>query len=270
MKNTAGWSDSVKGRIRDAKNAGSDYLNVQFGWLPLVNDVISLATALAKATVAITAMDEIHRHRELPEHEVTNVFEVLRRGDWSAAPVMPTMAGVSYPNNIIGNSVLKGTSTYIQSSRSKMWFEGNFVRLPKASLGLDQHMDRFQWLINTDLKPSDLWQIAPWSWLVDWFVDIGGLIEAFQVGTSNRILSTYAYAMREESLTTTLLLRDIRPDAGSDPRFWFGPKDYSIVMAATRKRRIRANPFGFILNPSVSLNVGQQAILAALGLTKIR
>jgi hypothetical protein len=271
MKNTAGWSDSVKGRLRDAKNAGSDYLNVQFGWIPLLNDVISIATALAKATVAITAMDEIHRYRELPEQEVTALSEAGVRGDWNDIPSMPSMSPLALPSAAVAATVIKGTKTVIQTKKSRMWFEGNFVKLPKASLGLDRHMAQFDWLINTDLKPSDLWQIAPWSWLVDWFIDIGGLIEAFQTGTSNRILSTYAYAMREESLTTTVLMRNIfAQQGGSFTRTWTGPKDYSCVMVASRKRRIRANPFGFTLNPSVSLSLGQQLILGALGLTKIK
>lgn len=272
-KNTAGWSQAFKARLRDAKNAGSDYLNVQFGWIPLVNDVISIATALAKATVALTAMDEIHRYRELPINDVTSIWENGRRGDYCSHPTFPAdlVSTLQLTSPITGASALKGTSTYIQNRYSRMWFEGNFVRLPKASLGLDRHMDQFDWLIKTDLTPSDLWQIAPWSWLVDWFIDIGGLIDAFQTGTSNRILSTYAYAMCEERTTTAVVLRNISPDfATNTVRSWDGPKDYSCHYQAHRKRRIRANPFGFILNPSVNLNVAQLAIMAALGLTKIK
>jgi hypothetical protein len=265
MKNTASWSDSVRGRIRDAKNAGGDYLNVQFGWIPLVNDVISLATALAKATVALTAMGEVHRWRALPTIDTTSMFDAGWVGDYSFTPVFPSMPGLDAPTGPVGSSAVGASKTVIQNLKSDSWFEGSFVRLPKASLGLDQHMDRFEWLINTDLTPADLWQSAPWSWLVDWFVDIGGLIDAFQTGTSNRILSTYAYAMREEVFTTTILLRNV--GAGTP---WNGPKDYSCVFSAKRKRRIKANPFGFILNPAASLDVGQQLILGALGLTKIK
>jgi hypothetical protein len=271
-KNTAGWADSVKGRLKDAKNAGSDYLNVQFGWFPLVNDVISIATALAKATVAITAMDEIHRYRELPITDTTSVWENGMRGDWATGPSFPTSLntslGISSPS--FGASAWKASSTYVQNRYSRMWFEGNFVRLPKASLGLDRHMSQFDWLIKTDLTPSDLWQIAPWSWLVDWFIDIGGLIDAFQTGTSNRILSTYAYAMHEERTTTAVILRNMSGFYGNTQGWWDGPKDYSCHYYASRKRRIRANPFGFILNPTVNLNVAQMAILGALGLTKIK
>jgi len=272
-KNTAGWSQATKARLRDAKNAGSDYLNVQFGWLPLVNDVISLATALAKATVAITAMDEIHRYRELPFTDVTSVYENGRRGDWQTGPNFPSdmVTTLKLPTPSSGATAWKGTSSYVQNRYVRMWFEGNFVRLPKVSLGLDRHMEQFNWFITTDLTPSDLWQIAPWSWLVDWFIDIGGLIDAFQTGTSNRILSTYAYAMCEERTTTAVILRNISPDSTSSTvNTWNGPKDYSCTYQAHRKSRIRANPFGFILNPNVNLNVAQLAIMAALGLTKIK
>lgn len=270
-KNTAGWANSVKGRLKDAKNAGGDYLNVQFGWIPLVNDVVSIAKALAKATVAITAMDEIHRYRALPIIDTTSVIEAGDRGDYASIPYFPTMPGITIPPASLGTSQITGATTYVQNTYSRMWFEGNFVKLPKETIGLDSHMERYEWLIKTDLTPSDLWQISPWSWLVDWFIDIGGLIDAFQTGTSNRILSTYAYAMAEEKLTTTVLMRNIHaPLGGSPTQDWIGPKDYSMSMQASRKRRIRADPFGFILNPSVTLNVGQQAILAALGLTKIK
>jgi hypothetical protein len=271
MKNTAGWSDRLRGRLKDAKNAGSDYLNVQFGWIPLLNDVISLATALAKATVALTAMDEIHRFRELPTVDKTSMVEATAYGTWNDIPDTG-LTGSGAPNPILSFSVVRATNaTTIQNFTSRRWFEGNFVKLPKASLGLDSHMSRFEWLISTDLTPADLWQIAPWSWLVDWFIDIGGLIDAFQTGTSNRILSTYAYAMEERSMTTTVLLRNMYvQQGGSFTRTYNGPKDYSCVMKYTSKRRIRANPFGFTLNPTTALSLGQQLILGALGLTKIR
>jgi hypothetical protein len=210
-------------------------------------------------------MGEVHRWRALPTIDTTSMFDAGWVGDYSFTPVFPSMPGLDVPTGPVGSSAVGASKTVIQNLKSDSWFEGSFVRLPKASLGLDQHMDRFEWLINTDLTPADLWQIAPWSWLVDWFVDIGGLIDAFQTGTSNRILSTYAYAMREEVFTTTILLRNV--GAGTP---WNGPKDYSCVFSAKRKRRIKANPFGFILNPAASLDVGQQLILGALGLTKIK
>jgi hypothetical protein len=102
---------------------------------------------------------------------------------------------------------------------------------------------------------------------VDWFFDIGGQLESWNSATTNRILSLYAYGMRDESITTTLNLSGISGKTGIN---YIGPSSVFSQTIARRRQRVKANPFGYTLNPLNSLSGGQLAILGALGLTKIR
>jgi hypothetical protein len=146
-------------------------------------------------------------------------------------------------------------------------FEAEFVRLPEGQKDYSSYLVKLDELMRWDITPMDLWQLAPWSWLVDWFFDIGGQLDAWNSATSNHILSLYAYGMREESIETTTLLSNVRGTAGG---VYSGPPTLYSRVEATHKQRIKANPFGYVLNPMQQLSAGQMAILGALGLTKVR
>jgi hypothetical protein len=49
-----------------------------------------------------------------------------------------------------------------------------------------------------------------------------------------------------------------------------GPRKLNYMHETVVKRRVRANPFGFTPGVNGNLNSSQMAILAALGLTKVR
>lgn len=138
--------------------------------------------------------------------------------------------------------------------------------LPKAGFNPDSYLDRLTALMNTDITPSVLWELSPWSWLVDWFLHIGDAIQANETASSNQILSSYAYAMSELDATNGAVFSDIR--SASTARVYDGPKTAVTQWRTLHRRRLRANPYGYSVNPTSSLNVGQWAILAALGFTK--
>jgi hypothetical protein len=120
--------------------------------------------------------------------------------------------------------------------------------------------------MSVDITPAVLWELAPWSWLVDWVINIGGSLSSAETALSNRILSSYAYAMETVERKHFVDLTNIRPK--SYFTIYDGPGSFSRVYTTTFKRRIRASPFGFVANPDLSLSAGQWGILTALGFTK--
>jgi hypothetical protein len=251
-----------------ARGAGSDYLNVQFGWLPLLNDLRSIAEKLFRYSGGLFApWGATHRTRgespEIVQRGQQVAWGSVAYGDYYDGPFKPYLEG----SGQITSAFISGVGIVSRQTSTNRWMEGEFVLLPKAGFDPEKYMDRFDTLFKTDLTPSDLWQLAPWSWLADWFIDIGGAISALETGLSDRVLSTYCYAMEKVESKTSILCWDIVGETG---KTYSGPRSYSQTWNYTRLRRIRANPFGFTLNPTVSLNLGQMAILGALGLTKIR
>ena len=83
----------------------------------------------------------------------------------------------------------------------------------------------------------------------------------------NRVLTSYLYAMETTTVKRGYLLTKLHPTFSGE--IHVGPAAYANTTYYVRKRRIRANPFGFNGSSDfVGLNSEQSAILSALGLTR--
>jgi hypothetical protein len=121
--------------------------------------------------------------------------------------------------------------------------------------------------MDVNLTPSTLWNLAPWSWLVDWSNNIGASIAAMEAGMSNRIMSTYFYGMETFKSSVDSTFTNLGSSSGRVTDLPYFHRQRSSVVT---KRRLRGNPFGYSGNSSSALDVQQMGILAALGLTKSR
>jgi hypothetical protein len=252
-----------------ARSVGNDYLNVEFGWKPLLDDLRKLAEILLSASYGLyKPLGAYHRRRELrpvktySRDDLLNSPSQLVSGNYlSGLDLIPS----SVPT--FGNTLFDVSGQLIRKSTLTRWYEGEFVYIPKASFDPKSYLDRLDTLMDTGITPAVLWELAPWSWLTDWFFQIGGAISAMEAGMSNRILSTYFYAMEEYEASVELVVTNWRLRSGTSPLL---PKWYRQRSAIHTKRRIRGNPFGFTGTSSSPLSVEQSAILGALGLKKTR
>jgi hypothetical protein len=102
-----------------------------------------------------------------------------------------------------------------------------------------------------------LWELAPWTWMSDWFVNIGDILAVNAAIASDSQVLQYAYLMRETQVSykythTGVLFGDGRSS---------GP--ISSLLTFNRKQRVRATPYGFGVNLN-GLSPTQIAILASL------
>jgi hypothetical protein len=107
-----------------------------------------------------------------------------------------------------------------------------------------------------------LWNIAPWSWAVDWFTNTGDVIHNISTLGFDGLVMQYGYAMRQ----STLLSDQRFVTTGSAGRIPFG-WEFQRQEVLEYKQRIAANPYGFGIT-DLSLSSRQLGILAALGLTQ--
>jgi len=122
--------------------------------------------------------------------------------------------------------------------------------------------DNARLLLGIDLTPETLWNLAPWSWLADWFGNVGDVMTNMSLFSRDKLVMPYGYIMAETSVTTTNLLYDLQ---------WYdpvGPKSVRDVAGFVRKQRSPASPFGFGLSDMI-LDSRQTSILAALGITRV-
>jgi hypothetical protein len=262
----------LSSKVKNYKALGDDYLNVEFGWKPFLDDLQQLALKLLEASYGLfRPFGATHRSRgaiilddTLRLDALGTAFAVEVGAFQKALPSYQVPDGQSVTTTV----GLRADAYVTRRRKQTRSIEGEFVYIPKAGFDPSKYIDRLETLISTEITPSVLWQLAPWSWLVDWFQEIGDAVASMEAAMNNRILSTYLYAMETTEVSVASSLIGIRPRFAGYT--YYGVGSYKQELVYTHKRRIRANPFGFTGSQSTHLTGEQGAILGALGLTRLK
>lgn len=250
----------------NSKSIGDEYLNVQFGVKPLIRDIEKLAMSVLDASRIVKQYQKdsgnvVRRSRLLQDDA-----RVLDRGIWPAEAIrMPTREGLDVKEFFIDLSGAK--LHYLYSTRNVVKFAGAFsYHLAEADAFLGR-VERFEQLANhllgTRLTADLVYELTPWSWLIDWQVQLGSFFKNVTVLHSDGLVMRYGYVMHDQNMQCTFTSTGLRPvDNTRDV-----PSAVTMVSDFRRKTRVRATPYGFGLNPS-GFSAGKWAILGALGMSK--
>jgi hypothetical protein len=169
---------------------GSGHLNWVFGWKPLLQDLKTLASI----TTAVEA-----RIREFNS--------LLERGGISRRKHLQS-SGDSFPpsiQSVFSNSMVEIHADVSYSFKTKVWGSVRWVpdRLDTVEI---EKLTQFNkaLLIALDLQVPDastLWEAVPWTWLVDYFVNVGDVLQAIEA--SDLVIPTEICLMRHRTVTTT-------------------------------------------------------------------
>lgn len=255
---------SWKRRTELVKAAGSEYLSYQFGWRPLVEDIKNTIQSIRDAHLI---MENYH---SLDGHEVHREFE-FEPITSDKVETVNSSARCEYSTNTNIPEFNYLTPAAIQSRHTKTttrrWFSGTFVHYPNRAynslLGrrFVQGGDSDK-LFGSDLTPDVLWELAPWSWAVDWFSNVGEVVNNFTAFELHGLVMKYGFIMEEKSIEEVLFMPHTGLAGVSGPP----PNIYNTGCV---KRRREANPFGFGVGWE-GLSPTQLAITAALGITRLR
>jgi hypothetical protein len=243
---------SMRDQVDAARRSGDEYLNVEFGWLPLVNDLREFAHSLRNARQLIDqytrdSNKKIRRRFVLQPITSTSVF---------------TGTGRAYGQNILASGC-----TVSRRDETKFWFSGAFKYHIPIDSGFMNRLIRYEalsnYLFGTRITPEVIWELAPWSWAVDWFSNMGDVIHNISLLGSDGLVMQYGYAMRHARVEEVLRGTFPRTSGGGTPASVFLER----TIGSEWKQRIRANPYGFGIDDT-DLSARQLAILAALGLTR--
>lgn len=250
-------ADFFKSRALRAKNAGSEYLNIEFGWKPLVSDLRSFADAVRDSAKTLSQYERNSGKGVRRKYKLTFPDEVVVTTGTGFTE--PTLIGPIYTNP---EGPLTITDTYSRS----LSFSGCFTYYlePLRSDGAKRKgwLQRANKLFGVRLTPETLWDIEPWSWGADWFANIGDNFHNVSAFQHDGLVMRYGYVTERIVHRIAYNLTGITYGNVSEPR--------SYMQALTTKviRRIQATPLGFGLNPLVDFTNRQWAITGALGLTK--
>lgn len=259
MAGVSTWRD----RTQISKGAGSEYLNAQFGWVPLISDVRAVADSYKKSAKILEQLQRdagrrVRRRYEFPvERETTVVRHITSNGGAQLQSGNAVALDGSYWSNHNGSLVQTRTI------KRKTWFAGAFTyHMPAGKTQMDKVLRAYQMsdhLYGTGLTPDVLWNLTPWSWATDWFANTGDVLANISNAMLYGQVLPYAYVMEK-----TTILDEHRTEA---PGFILGSSAYTATVKTTVQRRIRATPFGFGLTYD-GLDAYQLSIMAALGLTR--
>jgi len=257
------------------KTLSDEFLNYQFGILPLVSDIQRLCAAVIDSNKIINDFIEgsgkvTYRHWNnkasgLPDVQLlTNVS--AKTTNYSAGNLFVTS---DKKLTVQGSSVgsYYGSSTSVLQNETRQWrFAGAWSYLLSKDSTFVSRMARFEQLANnllgTRITLDVLWELVPWSWLADWFLNIQQFLQINQALQNDSLVLQFGYLTCITRQTTLISLH-------FDGRSNVNTHDLSTFFTCERKERIRANPYGFGVI-TANLSGTQLAILAALGFSRGR
>lgn len=246
----------LKSNGMNSKAAGGEYLNYQFGWAPLVRDIVSV-------------LDTVRRSAEiLEEYHRLSGQHIRRRYEFPVQTSVDTFTGP----NILGADnadtfLYKGATgarpEVVRTMKTETWFSGAYrYHLPYG----DDFLSKLRvWeaeankLLGLRLTPELLWNVTPWTWLSDWFVSLGDVMTNISHIGRDGLTLHYGYIMRTTTIEAEVRLPGVYLHGNS--------VECSERVKLVRKVRRRASPYGFGLTPE-ALTPKQWAILGALGATR--
>lgn len=225
---------------REIGATGGEYLNVQFGWLPMVSDVRKFAYAVK------------HHAEILDQYQRDSGRKVKRTYE------LPTTVTSS---NDVGNMSDIDSNTTVSCSQyntltKRTWFEGAFrYSIPIGNdpiTRIRRYAKLADKLLGVEIDPETLWNIAPWSWAIDWVTDVGDITHNLVSFLLDGNVMQYGFAMCHQTL-------DVKTFATSG--------SYRLFYTDEIKQRLPASPFGFNTDWG-SFTPRQLAIVAALGISR--
>jgi len=235
--------------VADLKGIADYFLAVQFGWIPLLSDVKKL---IKFYDVVSQRIDFLIANSGKP------VRRTGRLSSTSDAAVLWDESGLRMRNTAPDLGKPSLTDSWRQSSRytiiRERWFSGEFVfwiddiRWPNTRSHIGAG------LIGLRITPADVWDALPWTWLIDWFANVGDVLHNLEDNVADRQVSKYAYVMGKTIREYTQHTTD-------------GYFSVALSHLFETKVRRKVDPFG--LTPEVELSPLQIAILGSLALQRV-
>jgi hypothetical protein len=256
------WKDKAKaGR----KMPAEEFLNYQFGWKPIANEISATALAIWRAETTMRQFQRdsgknVRRRFEFPSEYTRSVDTV-----WDQVPA----TDLGYSSGRLYKPVPHtGRVVRTREVFRRRWFSGQFTyHLPSSGNTYDS-MARSALMakktLGLSLTPDTVWNLAPWSWAVDWFTNAGDVISNLTDWAVYGLCLRYGYIMEHT------IARDTYTYVGGSKGAGFKRTEYlppPIILEVETKIRRKANPFGFGLTWN-GLSPIQLAIAAALGITR--
>lgn len=243
----------LQARLNGIKTISDFYLAIKFGWEPLFNDIKDMLNFYEKVSKQIDFI-------------LNNIGKPIRRSAYITIPERDEVVYQSQnttecwidPTN--GFRVFGGSPNYARYAtkltakvQKRVWGSGEFIFYFDHSR-IPERRELAAKLSGLQLTPSLVWELLPWSWLIDWFSNVGDILNNLVTEVADNQISTYAYSMMHTYREYTWWATD-------------GYHNVSVSRFFESKVREKINPFGLATFTS-ALSPRQIAIMMALGISR--
>jgi hypothetical protein len=239
----------LKSGLNPAK-AGDEFLNYQFGIRPIIADFKKYAKAVKES------------EKILKQLERDSGRNVRRRYDFATSSTTSiTLKPNTYP--VVGPSNTAGTGTLSTEIHDQVdyWFEGAYTYHLPPQGSFARYASEANKLYGIRPSLSTLYELSPWSWAADWFVNAGDVMHNLSAFQNDALVLRYGYLMEHRVRTVTYSIVG---------RYQTVSGDIAVpakqIFRCETKRRVQATPYGFGLTFD-GFSPSQLAIIAALGLS---
>jgi len=238
------------------KKVADHFLNHQFGWLPFVSDVRRFIKTYNRANLMYKQIvrDNERNIRRRGTILTTNETTLVASSDVQTAHTL-------CPNSYFYSDPTKTGYYKIWRRESRnIWFSAKFTYyIPNIE---DVEFDPL-WkakMYGLSISPSLLYELTPWSWLIDWVSNAGDVFANLDPGLVENLVARYAFVMGK-TVYSYIVESFHNIETAPISRTW------SYV--AKHEVRQRASPFGFGLT-GIDFSARQLSILAALGESRLK
>jgi len=257
------FSAWLQSRALFYRSIGKEYLNVAFGWAPFISDLTKVLNSI------LNMGEEIRKYSALSQTEVRRRYDFQPLESTSTTESDFGNLNVGSGSNIGSWDELYTGSTFgklriTDYSSQRIYFVGSYWYNVNPGDGIFDRIQAFEQfankLLGLRITPEVLWELAPWSWLADYFVDVQSAIKAAGFRSNDQFNLRYAYLMRETHAYKEYTVSGIN--------FINGPRGpFTSKTSIVKKERVKGTPFGFGVNLE-GITANQWAVLAALAISK--
>jgi len=252
---------------------GSASLNYQFAVLPTASDIKRGAEAVIQSNKIVKQyLRDMNAYVRRSGSRIIDSKTFSGNQGWTTISPFNTTSAVAgmvmsgIPGTNSANQYKGGMEAYLNVRLEQRVFSTYRYAPENAEhlLGIwDSYVGKAQKVLGLKLDLQTTWDLIPFSWMIDWFVDIGGMLGYQQDVADYKLVSKRAGYVLEYSGHGYLGLREAGP-ADVTTRYKTNRGDgFATVVYKSQKRR-SGNPYG--MTPDWSLNSFQWGILASLGM----
>ncbi|DAD51546.1 maturation protein [ssRNA phage Esthiorhiza.2_47] len=185
----------------DLKALANQHLAISFGVLPLIEDI----RKLGEVHSAI-----LQRKKELQRlYNVGGLRRRLKLGKYKASQDTKNVLITSYPGGYVQGNLQRTTT--VERWGTVRWLPSGIPKYHPGEEELFREARRLIYGLSAESFAEGIWDVIPWTWVIDWFANIGEFSQAFSntvqcfsyrpcIMTKTETVSTFTPTFRSQGI----------------------------------------------------------------------